>query len=287
MRITLLCILVVLLVAGCRKQEEVIITGNTPPPDETIPHLTIESYANRSYISLLGRKPSDAEMNTAVAQLRAHNFSNADRISFLDGVMAKPEYLQNLFDIGRNQLIDGVDTSEIQENIDVFTLLSTDPNYQALWPQIQAEIVKMQAVMDIVPDLSNGTIDVRGMHQRLIYNYIYDQLNMGTQNFVISCFQKFFLRYPSTDELERGELMVNGFPSSLFLQTGKTKTDFILIILNSREYAEGQVRDIYARYLFREPSSAEMSQYAQEYLQSNDYQALQQIVLAGDEYAGI
>lgn len=279
--------MVLLLMAGCKKQEEVIITGNNPPPDQTIPHLTIESYANRAYISLLGRKPSDAEMNTSVAVLRANNFSNADRIAFLDGVMAKPEYLQNLFDIGRNQFLDGVDTSEIQDNIDIFTLLSTDPNYQPLWPVIIAEIGKMQAVMDIVPDLANGSIDVRGMHSRLIYNYIYDQLNMGTQNFVISCFQKFLFRYPTTDELERGELMVNGFPSSLFLQTGKTKTDFMQIMLNSRDYAEGQVRDLFVRYLFREPSSEEMSQYAQEFLQSNDYQALQQVVLAGDEYAGI
>jgi hypothetical protein len=288
MRFTLwIALLATLLIWSCKKQEEVIVSGNIPPADETVSNITVESYINRSYISLLGRKPDQGEMNTGIAILRAHNFSLADRHTFLADVMDEPAYFQNLFDIGRSQFIDGVDTSEIQETILVFNILLTDPNYQPIWPQLQIEIDKLETVMAIVPDLQNSVLDVRGMHRRLIYNYVYDQLNMGTQNFVISCFQKFLLRYPTTDELAKSELMVNGFPSQIFFETGKSKTDFIQIFLDSRDYAEGQVRDLFGRYLFREPSSAEMSQYAQLYLDSNDYPALQRSILSSDEYAGI
>lgn len=288
MRFTLwIAIFAALTLWGCKKQEEVIVPGNTPPPDQTISNIAVESYINRSYISLLGRKPDQTETNTGLGILRAHNFSQADRNAFLDDVMGKQAYHQNLFDIGRVHYIEGVDTSEIQENLTVFNILVTDPNYQAIWPQIQIEIDKLELVLDIVPDLRNGSLDVKGMHGRFVFNYVYDQLNMGTQNFVISCFQRFLFRYPTTDELEKSELMVNGFPSQIFLETGKTKSDFIQIMLDSRDYAEGQVRDLYARYLFREPSSEEMSQLAQQYLGSNDYQGLQKAILATDEYAGI
>lgn len=282
-----LAISLLLVLLGCTKEKEVLVPDNQAPPDYTVSELTIESYANRVYISLLGRKPSETEFQAAKTALRANNFTVADRESFLNSVFAKPEYNQNLFDLARTTLLEGTDTTEINENVVIFQLLLTDPNYQALWPAISAEITKLEDVLAIVDDLNNNSIDVPEMHRRMIFNYIYDQLNMGTQNFVISSFQHFLDRYPTTAELEKGELMVNGFPSTLFLQSGDSKTDYLSIFFASNDYYEGQVRELFGKYLYRSATSVEMAELSDAYKTSGDYNALQAAILSTDEFAGL
>ena len=135
--------------------------------------------------------------------------------------------------------------------------------------------------------MNAGTISVIGLQQRCAYNYFYDQINMGTENFVVSMFQNFLYRYPTDDELTQSKQIVDGFEGVVFLQTGHTKDDFLTIFFGCNNFFEGQVRDLYLRYLFREPTSVEMSDKASIYKNSLDYKALQKSILASNEYAGI
>lgn len=59
------------------------------------------------------------------------------------------------------------------------------------------------------------------------------------------------------------------------------------IILNTGNYFESQVRELYLRYLFRQPSSEEMVQLGASYKANLDYKALQKSILSSDEYVGI
>jgi len=279
--------LALMLALSCSKQKEVLVTDNTAPPDETISQIVVESYVNRAYISVLGRKADPTEFSAAEAMLRAGNLSQENRETFLSSILGTEEYYYNLFDVGRSLIINSVDTTDIAGQIAVFNLLLQDPQYQDLYPVLTDERDRMQLMLDIPGELINGTIDVVEMHRRLANNYIYDQLNMGTQNFVISMFQNFLLRYPSADELERSELMVNGFPSQIFLETGRSRIDFLDIFFNSGDYYEGQVRDVYSRFLFREPSTEETEVFAIAYRNSGDYEAMLMAVLSSDEYIGI
>lgn len=272
---------------ACRREEEVIVPGNVAPPDHTIDDITVEAYVNRTYISLLGRKPDDTEAATAKSQLRSSNFSATARETFVDGLIALPEYDQRLFDIGRILLINSADTSVIQEQILLFNLLLTQTQYQLIWPQITIERDNLLDVLEIPALLRANSIDTREMHRRLVTNYIYDQINMGTQNFVISMFQNFFFRYPTAAELAASQSMVDGFTSTVMLQTGRTKTTFIDILLHSGDYAEGQVRDIYLRTLYREPTTEEVETLATQYQASGDYAAMLRTVLVSDEFAGL
>ena len=110
---------------------------------------------------------------------------------------------------------------------------------------------------------------------------------MGTENFVVSMFQHFLYRYPTDDELTQSKQIVDGFEGVVFLQTGHIKDDFLNIFFGCNNYFEGQVRDLYMRYLFREPTSVEMSDKAASYKKSLNYKALQKEILSTNEYAGI
>jgi hypothetical protein len=81
--------------------------------------------------------------------------------------------------------------------------------------------------------------------------------------------------------------MVDGFVAILFFQTGNSKEQCVDIFLNSDDYYEGQVRDLYLRYLFREPTSEEQGYYANSYFDSDDFDQLQKDILSLDEFAGL
>ncbi len=110
---------------------------------------------------------------------------------------------------------------------------------------------------------------------------------MGSLNFVVSLYQNFLRRYPTENELNNGIVMVDGDFAIVFQQSGNSKSDFINIFFASNDYFEGQVRDLYLRYLFREPTSSESATLTIQYKNSKDYKALQRTILATNEFIGI
>ena len=277
----------ILLVVSCKKEEIILVPGNQAPPDHTVENITIESYINRVYISLLGRKPIQAEFDAAFTPLRSSDLSKDSRRVFIDNLTSTSPYQNRLFDVGRSLYLNSIDTTSIREQRDLFNLLLTQPPYQSIWPQITIERDRLNEILAIPADFATGTLTMSEMHRRLVHNYIYDQINMGTQNFVVSMFENFLFRYPTSAELAEGTAMVDGFTSTFFLQQGQNKVDFIDIFLASGAYFEGQVRDIFLRTHFREPTAEEVSILAVEYANSKDYEGLMREVLSTDEFAGI
>ena len=273
--------------ASCKKYDEAIITGNTVPPDQTISNTTIENFVNKSYISLLGRKPNSVEFSAGVSLLKLNNLSATDRNSFLNQVLSKPEYEAHLFDINNIDLLNNLDTNEFSGKILLFQFLLSDSSYISYWPILQIEMARLLVVQQILPQLQNGTAKTIDLHRVLIDNYFFDQINMGSLNFVVSMYQHFLRRYPTENELNNGIAMVDGDFAITFQQTGNSKTDFITIFFASNDYCEGQVRDLYLRYLFREPTSSESATLTIQYKSSNDYKQLQQTILVTDEFIGL
>ena len=273
--------------ASCKKYDEAIITGNTVPPDQTISNNIIENFVNKSYISLLGRKPNSVEFTAGVSLLKLNNLSATDRNSFLNQVLSKPEYEAHLFDINNIDLLNNLDTNEFTGKILLFQFLLSDSSYISYWPILQIEMARLLVMQQILPQLQNGTAKTIDLHRVLIDNYFFDQINMGSLNFVVSMYQHFLRRYPTENELNNGIAMVDGDFAITFQQTGNSKTDFITIFFASNDYYEGQVRDLYLRYLFREPTSSESATLTIQYKSSNDYKQLQQTILVTDEFIGL
>ena len=121
----------------------------------------------------------------------------------------------------------------------------------------------------------------------MVNNNFYDEINMGTENFVVSMFQSFMQRYPTLSELESGKLMVNDNNASVFFVPGNGKEDFINIFIESDEYFTGQTNILFNRYLFRTPTSEESINFSLDYINTQDYQLLQSRILSTNEFIGL
>jgi hypothetical protein len=276
MKKLLLYVLIGTFVYSCNKTEDIIIPDNVPPDDETVDSSVTQVYVNKAYINILGREPLAVEKSTGIATLKNGNFSLASRKTFVQSVLAKPEYNRSMYNTARVEFLQSTDSAEVAGQIYLFQVLLTQPQYAPLYDLINAEVVRLQAYQNTVNDMNAGTLDFKGMLKRCVNNYFYDQINMGTENFVVSTFQSFFFRYPTTAELTSGKAMVDGVSTTLFLEIGKSKADYVNIFFDTDDYYEGQVRYMFKKYLFREPSSAEINLYAGVYKSNGSYKALQE-----------
>jgi hypothetical protein len=282
----LLVLFSVLIISSCTKIEDVIVGDNTLPPDNTIENTTIETYINKLYISTIGREPIETEFTTAFSTLREADISQESREIVIDGILNKDEYTGNLFKLECEHLLLGLDTADINLNIYVLTgLRDMAQGLELLY--FEDALERMLKLQEVLPGLGDGTISNMEMHKRMVNNNMYDEINMGTENFVISMFQSFMQRYPTTSELENGKLMVNDNNSSVFFIPGNGKEDFINIFIESDEYFTGQTNILFNRYLFRDPTSEESINYSLDYINSQDYKLLQRRILSTNEFIGL
>jgi len=270
-------ILPFLLLLGCKKIEEV--PGNSAPVDPTVSNTLKENYVNKIYISVLERKPDSLEFRKAIQLLNQHNASAADRKQFLDSLFKDQGYNKVTYQIVKNNLLNNLDTASITKQINTF---KTQLN-----PSNQLQIDRLLALQQVPADLSSGVITMTEVCKRCVNNYFYDQINMGTNNFATSIFQNLLLRFPSSSELSNASNMINGSYALLFFQWGESKDDFLNIFFSSTDYFEGQVTDLYIRYLYRKPNSEEMASLGAAYKSNLDYMALQKTILSSNEYLGI
>ena len=282
----LLFLFSVLIISSCTKIDDVVVDGNIHPPDYTIENTTIENYINKLYISAIGREPTETEFISDYSVFRESNLSQESREIVIDGILNKEEYNNNLFKLESEHLLLGLDTADINQNIFVLNiLLSTANGIDSIYfAENLARILKLQ---EVLPGLSNGSISTIEMHKRMVNNNFYDEINMGTENFVISMFQSFMQRYPTNSELDNGKLMVNDNNSSVFFVPGNGKEDFINIFIGSDEYYSGQTNILFNRYLFRNPTSEESVNYSLDYINSQNYKLLQRRILSTNEFVGI
>ncbi|HLG34677.1 MAG TPA: hypothetical protein VI757_07310 [Bacteroidia bacterium] len=281
--------------SSCKKYEEETFLNNYSPPDYTVDSvafkLTIENYVIKSYISALGREPDSAEKSFGFNLLFDSNLSMNSRYQFLDSVFSNPEFIDKFYERARIDLLQGLDTSEITFQIyiiEVILIPSITNTADSIFIDFyQAEADRLKEMKEIPDSLHAGVIDFKEAHRRCVNNIFYDQLNMGSFNFVVSMFQHFLDRYPTTNEQLAGVNMVNGNSAVLFLVAGQSKNDFLNIFFSSDDYYEGQVLALYRQYLFRTPTTIEMSNGTLLYITTQDFIELQKSILSKNEFIGI
>lgn len=267
---------------ACSKQEIRVQTGNAPAQERPINTELKKNYLNRVFITLLGRKSLDQE-EIQYLQILGDSAKRESREIILDSIMQKEDFYYNLFHSHSADILANVDTAELFSDLATMRnqLQQATGNFRLY---LLREIPRLENLVDLFPRLVADSAGLKEMHQLMVNTPYYDEINMGTENFVVACFQNFLLRYPSQMELENASDMVNGSSAQLFLQSGSHKEDFIEIFFNSPEYFEGQVRYHYLRYLFREPSPYELNQELQAYSSTEDYRNLIKKIIASDAY---
>lgn len=289
MRNTYLILLIcVLFISACQPETEVIrIPDNDVVPDETVPLILQENYINKLCIGLLGRKPAETELQQMLATLNRNNAAREDRKQIIETIIQSEGFNQRMYDIARAEMLNNLDTAEITFQIAVYTELTKDPQYQQFLPLLHAEIDKMLQLKQLPKRLLAGQAGRIEMHRIMAFNSFYDEINMGSQNFVLSVFEYFLGRYPTESEEAIAIAMVDGFGGVLFGQEGNSKSDFLDIFLSSTDYYEGQLIDLYNDFLLRAPVSTEMADAVLIYKQSEKYGEMLKEVLSQDEVLGI
>jgi hypothetical protein len=273
--------------------ESILVPDNTAPSDPTVSNALTESYINKVYISLLGRKATDTEFSNSLNLLKKNNLSQLDREAFINSLFSNSQYKARVYELEREILLQGASPEIFFQYVYIFERelqLATNPVFIQY---LEYELERVRQASEIGQDYIQGTIDLVEIQRRCVNNFVYDEINMGTENFVISVFQNFLFRIPTdgtendNNELENSKNMVDGNESILFLEVGSSKEDFLNIFFNSNSYFEGQVRTLFDRYLYREPTSYEMLFYTTQYKNNRDYEQLQRSILTSDEYIGI
>ena len=282
-----LFLFLVLIISSCTKIEDIIVGDNTLPPDYTIENTTIENYINKLYISTIGREPTEAEFTTDFNLLRNANLSQKSREIVIDGILNKSEYSFNLFTLESANILNSVDTAKINERISSYQqfLLVTTNFLDSIY--VANELERMLTFQNSLTAFYLGTTTITELYSAMANNIFFDEINMGTENFVVAMFQHFLSRYPTDSELESAKDMVDDKNATLFFETGNGKNDFLDIFFTSNEYFTGQTNILFNRYLFRNPSSEESVNYSLDYINTGDYKSLQKRILSSDEFIGL
>jgi hypothetical protein len=147
-------------------------------------------------------------------------------------------------------------------------------------------MLKMDSLIQAKERLNNEEIGLEEFYRAFCFNYVYDEINMGSLNFVQACFENLFGRGPTPDELDRAIKMVDGTSSYLFLKGGNSKSDFLNIMISNPEFLVGRTKDVYNQLVQRNPNTSEEVVGVQMLQEAVNMKGLQVEVAKTKEYAG-
>jgi hypothetical protein len=187
-------------------------------------------------------------------------------------------------------MIEGASNEYVQEEISQLEQLILNDSLmggnQSSIDKKRFAVNKLKKIISSENQYMNGDIEISEVYARMLYNPIYDEINMNTFNFVNASFDDLFSRFPTAEEFDNGFNMIeNGESRLLFNLPGQNKLDYIEILTNSREYYEGMINWVYLTMLSRESTTLEKGQIMETFFYDHDLQKMQKGVLMTDEYA--
>lgn len=291
-----------LVLFSCKKDPKDKIEGIKKIPVYTeTPTLKVENYVNRVFIDLISREPTDSEMTYFVNYLKDQDLrieardTLAYRLQF-DTTFSEGEgsyneaYFQWFYEKSKGRFYKELSADEIfLEDIDQISSSALRDSLNGdtvAFAKKNSELVKLTNVLNSKVWYRNGDIEFSDMMRYMIFNSVFDFINMNTINMIEASFDNLFYRYPITSERDDAFQMIENNSSIVFLgQSGSTKEDYVRIITESREFYNGMVLWAYKSLLARNPSSLEASYALQELYQTKDFQKLERALIITDEYA--
>jgi len=269
--------------------KDTIINHNKIPPYQGVTLIQVQTYVNRLYIDLIGRIPIQTEMDAGTKLIQTKPFSDSTRQILVNLLINKPDYYKRFFQLASTKMLNASDSNTIDQEIKLYNVFLA--NYLKINDQYNADIIKIEVqkltdLQNAAKDYQAGNINISGFIYRMLDNYFYDQVNMGTFNFMKSAFENLMHRSPTASEQSNSINMINGGAAILFYQNGTTKGDFINIMTSSSDFFEGQVVESFTHYLIRSPTSTELSKYTAMIIPIKDLKPMLLQILISKEYAG-
>jgi hypothetical protein len=285
---------------SCTKKEQILKGNNTPLDVHRVSTIKIKNYVNRTFIDIIGRNPTNEEMDSIVTDLEERNLSKEARQEFINRIQTdnsfregdssyQKVYHQRVYDMVKSKMIEGTDDSEFYRTIGNarFAVKVARLNgdsvrvYSAL-----ASIARAQKVIDSKEDYRRGTIKINEMFARMSNNNVYDIINMNTFNFVNASFDDMFYRFPTQEEFGIAfDIVQNNEIGYLFNGYASNKAEYCTILSNSDEFYVGLINWTYNNLLSRNPTAQEVNNLFATLQEDTNFQWLQYTIASSDEYA--
>ena len=292
-------LILLLVIVSCSK-EDILVPDNQPPNYDEIPLIKIQNYVNRLYIDLLAREPLDTEMAESVIALQVADLSPEARLelvvelqydtTFIVGDTSyQRAYIQNLYNAAKARTMEGSSDGFIKGRAGIFLNAAYKDSLVGNWEGYTKNMKSADRLLSVIRgrvEFQSDLITYDRLFARCINNWVYDEINMNTVNFVNATFDNLLWRYPTKAELLEGFDMIEyNLPATLFGKLGTNKDDYVEILTNSREMFEGLIIWTYQQLLARRPTSEETGLLLDDFAAHRDIRLIQQKLLVTDEYA--
>ena len=299
MRSFLFFTVIVLCISSCKKDAD-IISNNDAPYYGEIPTILLENYVNRIYIDLIGREPLDVEMTNDVQFLRDADVTLESRdallyklqfdTTYIEGDSSyKFAYFHRVYEMVKVRLLEGVSNGYISQDLNNLWNDYTQDSLNNNLLEANKKLMQYHILNDVIESelaYYNNEIEISEVHRRMIYNPVYDKINMNTFNFINAAFDNLLFRFPTQYEFNESYTMIEDNTSQIILNTsGNNKADFCQIISDSRGFYEGVIIWSYHYLLARDPSTQEIDFLMMTFYQNHDFQWVQRQIMQTNEYA--
>lgn len=289
-----------LFISACKKDKEIVVPDNNAPYYDGIPKVVLQNYINRLFIDLIGREALDTEMETEENYLRANNLSISARAFLIHKLQTdttyivgdssyKQAYYNRFYELCKARVIEAASNDVIYEQIGpleyqaTLDSISGDSLLMALSKQ---KVYNLKQIIACEKDYLRDSIEIKDVFARMLNNAVYDQINMNTFNFLNASFNDLFFRFPTSNEFNAGFNMVEyNTADVLFGKSASHKGEYLQILVNSEEFYEGIIRWMYNNLIARDPSTQEVYNLMQTFLNDHDVQKVQLHIMQSDEYA--
>jgi hypothetical protein len=288
------------MLSGCKKSENITVDGNIPPDYKSVPTIKVENYVNRLFIDLLGREATNAERIARTQYLRDNELSIESRETIIAELQHdttyhvgdssyRHAYCQRIYDISKARFLEGASDPDIGQFIGnlefAIAIYRLEGDSVGVFSAM-AEKAKYEDVLLSKRRLRIGEITYAEMASAMIDNSIYDQINMGSFNFVNAAFDDLYTRTPTNEEFTRSyDVIDKNLPRDIFGMSASNKKEFLLAMTTTSEFYEAQIRWIYYVLLQRDATSQEVINLFDNYAKTKDMSTVQLQILKTDEYA--
>lgn len=298
--IYLLILPVLLGMGSCSKDQNVIFKENKPVDPTGVPTIVVENYVNRIFIDLLGRAPTDVELETYTTLLKDSNLKEETRVSIISKLQSdtieqnndgtyRDIYYYNFHNNIKAKCIEGASDGELAKvigNVSFDLKIARLQGDSVRVYRDSAIIKRTERLIKAQGEYKEGSIDIRDYFMFALNNPVYDQINMNSFNFVNASFDDLFSRFPTDYEFFQAyEIIEYNRAGYLFGGSATNKNEYCRLLTNSNEFTEGVIRWQYTLMLSREPTTAELVDLMSTFHTSKDVQWVQQQLIKTNEYA--
>jgi hypothetical protein len=194
-----------------------------------------EDIIQTTYLFVLGRFPLEREKNKFLL------YTEQELPGVIDQLMETKEFYTFMESKLRYELLEGTSDELIINTIfDYYFLYMTKQGSMQL-NYFQKNFENLNYLGAIITQSPQSSVSIKDIQIKLVSNSIYENINMGANNFAISTFQNFFNRKPTQFELEQSINIIEGKFGILFNQIGRSKSDYLAILFNSNSFKEAQI----------------------------------------------